>query len=106
MCFSSPRQRFAKNTEHGYELLKICNPLFYKLRVLDIFKCISFSFYVNTNTEFPTYQTKNPSYVKYLLKRMQGSPGDAQKNRLTQDFWMPYLLPMQDKDFFLLKSGT
>jgi hypothetical protein len=61
-------QWFAKNTDHCYELLKICNPLFCKLRVLDIFKCITFSFCVHTNTEFPTFQNKNPSYVKYLQK--------------------------------------
>jgi hypothetical protein len=100
-CFSSLRQWFAKNTDHCYELWKICNPLFYKLRVLDIFKCIGFSFCVHTNIEFPTYQTKNPSYVKYLQKSWRESPGDAQQNRLTQDFWMPYLLPMQDKCFYL-----
>ena len=72
--FNSLRQRFAKNTDHCYELLKICNPLFCKLRVFDILKRITFSFCVHTNNEFLIYRTKYPSYAKYLQKGWKGHP--------------------------------
>jgi len=59
-----------------------------------------FSFCVHTNIEFPIYQTKYPSYVKYLQKGWGGvSPGDAQQNGLTQDFWMPYLVQCKTRFF-------
>lgn len=49
-----------------------------------------------------SYISNQKSFIcQIFTKRLEGSPGDAQQNRLTQDIWMPYLLPIQDKCFYL-----
>ena len=104
MCFSSLRQRFAKNTDHCYELLKICNPLFCKLRVLDIYKCIMFSFCVHNIVSILHIKPKI-LYMSNIYKKVEGVTRRCSTEQTNTGFLNAIFTP-NARQGFLLKFGT
>ena len=104
MCFSSLRQWFAKNTDHCYELLEICNPLFCKLSVLTFINALGSH---SVNIQVVSFLHIKPKILRKsnIYEKVGGATKRCSKEQTNTGF-LNAIFISNARQGFLLKFGT